>query len=102
MIGTGRSFLTSAKQLVNHSSRNLPYLVMPESCCRMFPFISSSADTTTSLASMPRRISALIGWMNPPNQCGRRIHAYVLMTNHAHLLPTSEQADAGGMLMKSK
>ena len=30
-----------------------------------------------------------------------RIHAYVLMTNHVHLLLSSERADAGGMLMKS-
>lgn len=30
-----------------------------------------------------------------------RVHAYVLMTNHVHLLISSERADAGGMLMKS-
>jgi putative transposase len=29
-----------------------------------------------------------------------RIHAYVLMTNHVHLLISAEQADAGGALMK--
>lgn len=32
-------------------------------------------------------------------QC--RIHAYALMTNHVHLLLTSERADAGGALMKA-
>ncbi|MBU1447063.1 MAG: transposase [Gammaproteobacteria bacterium] len=31
---------------------------------------------------------------------GCRIHAYVLMTNHVHLLLSAEQADAGGALMK--
>jgi len=31
---------------------------------------------------------------------GCRIHAYVLMTNHVHLLLSGEQADAGGALMK--
>lgn len=30
-----------------------------------------------------------------------RVHAYVLMTNHVHLLISSEHADAGGALMKS-
>lgn len=29
-----------------------------------------------------------------------RVHAYVLMTNHVHLLLSSERADAGGALMK--
>lgn len=32
---------------------------------------------------------------------GCRIHAYVLMTNHVHLLLSSDRADAGGVLMKS-
>ena len=32
---------------------------------------------------------------------GCQVHAYVLMTNHVHLLLSSERADAGGMLMKS-
>lgn len=31
---------------------------------------------------------------------GCRIHAYVLMTNHVHLLLSAGQADAGGALMK--
>lgn len=31
---------------------------------------------------------------------GCRVHAYVLMTNHVHLLVSAEQADAGGALMK--
>lgn len=30
-----------------------------------------------------------------------RVHAYVLMTNHVHLLLSSERADAGGALMKA-
>jgi len=29
-----------------------------------------------------------------------RIHAYVLMTNHVHLLLTPEKADSAGLLMK--
>jgi putative transposase len=29
-----------------------------------------------------------------------RVHAYVLMTNHVHLLISAEKADAGGALMK--
>ena len=32
---------------------------------------------------------------------GCRVHAYVLMTNHVHLLISSDRADAGGALMKS-
>lgn len=32
---------------------------------------------------------------------GCRIHAYVLMTNHVHLLLSADRADAGGALMKS-
>lgn len=32
---------------------------------------------------------------------GCRIHAYVLMTNHVHLLLSADHADAGGALMKS-
>lgn len=31
---------------------------------------------------------------------GCRVHAYVLMTNHVHLLISAEKADAGGALMK--
>ncbi|MBI1886897.1 MAG: transposase [Nitrosomonadales bacterium] len=31
---------------------------------------------------------------------GCRIHAYVLMTNHVHLLVSADRADAGGALMK--
>ncbi len=31
---------------------------------------------------------------------GCRVHAYVLMTNHVHLLLSADQADAGGALMK--
>ncbi|MCR4299489.1 MAG: transposase [Gallionella sp.] len=34
------------------------------------------------------------------NKTGCRIHAYVLMTNHVHLLLSSGRADAGGALMK--
>jgi putative transposase len=30
-----------------------------------------------------------------------QVHAYVLMTNHVHLLISSDRADAGGALMKS-
>ena len=30
-----------------------------------------------------------------------RVHAYVLMTNHVHLLLSADRADAGGALMKS-
>ena len=32
---------------------------------------------------------------------GCRIHAYALMTNHVHLLLSSDRVDAGGSLMKS-
>jgi putative transposase len=32
---------------------------------------------------------------------GCRVHAYVLMTNHVHLLLSCDRADAGGALMKS-
>ena len=32
---------------------------------------------------------------------GCQIHSYVLMTNHVHLLLSSERAEAGGLLMKS-
>src|SRR3989338_10619157 len=35
------------------------------------------------------------------NKTGCRIHAYVLMTNHVHLLLSSDRSDAGGALMKS-
>lgn len=35
------------------------------------------------------------------NKTGCRIHAYVLMTNHVHLLISAERADAGSALMKS-
>jgi len=31
---------------------------------------------------------------------GCRIHSYVLMTNHVHLLISADRADAGGALMK--
>jgi len=34
------------------------------------------------------------------SKSGCRIHAYVLMTNHVHLLLTADHADAGGGLMK--
>lgn len=34
------------------------------------------------------------------SKTGCRIHAYVLMTNHVHLLISSGRADAGGALMK--
>lgn len=32
---------------------------------------------------------------------GCRVHAYVLMTNHVHLLITPEHADSAGLMMKS-
>lgn len=35
------------------------------------------------------------------NKTGCRVHAYVLMTNHVHLLLSADHADAGGALMKS-
>lgn len=34
-------------------------------------------------------------------KCGCRVHAWVLMTNHVHLLLTANQADAPGALMKA-
>lgn len=34
------------------------------------------------------------------SKTGCQIHAYVLMTNHVHLLLSSDRADAGGALMK--
>ena len=33
-------------------------------------------------------------------QCACEVHAYVLMTNHVHLLLTPSKADSAGMLMK--
>lgn len=35
------------------------------------------------------------------NQTGCRVHAYVLMTNHVHLLISAETADGAGALMKA-
>jgi putative transposase len=35
------------------------------------------------------------------DKTGVRVHAYVLMTNHVHLLVSSESADAPGALMKA-
>ncbi len=35
------------------------------------------------------------------NKSGCRVHAYVLMTNHVHLLISIERADAAGALMKA-
>ncbi|MGK2941346.1 MAG: transposase [Immundisolibacter sp.] len=34
-------------------------------------------------------------------QAGCRVHAYVLMTNHVHLLLSADRADAAGQLMKA-
>lgn len=35
------------------------------------------------------------------SKCGCRIHAYVLMTNHVHLLLSADDAEAPGALMKA-
>jgi putative transposase len=45
---------------------------------------------------------AYLAWLAEyAGRTGCRIHAYVLMTNHVHLLLSADQADAGGALMKA-
>ena len=40
-------------------------------------------------------------WLqNYAREAGCALHAYVLMTNHVHLLPTSSTAGGAGVLMK--
>ena len=43
-----------------------------------------------------------LGWLaEHAEKTGCRVHAYVLMTNHVHLLLSSDRADAPGALMKA-
>ena len=43
-----------------------------------------------------------LDWLNEYAQkTACRVHAYVLMTNHVHLLLSADRADAGGALMKA-
>ena len=43
-----------------------------------------------------------LGWLREhADKAGCRVHAYVLMTNHVHLLITAEQPEAPGALMKA-
>ncbi len=43
-----------------------------------------------------------LDWLSEyASKTGCRVHAYVLMTNHVHLLLSADYADAGGALMKS-
>jgi putative transposase len=43
-----------------------------------------------------------LNWLNEyADKCGCEVHAYVLMTNHVHLLMSAKQHDAPGKLMKA-
>lgn len=43
-----------------------------------------------------------LGWLRKyADKTGCRVHAYVLMTNHVHLLVSTERPDASGALMKA-
>lgn len=45
---------------------------------------------------------AYLDWLaRYSRECGVDLHAYVLMTNHVHLLVSAERADAPGRLMKA-
>jgi hypothetical protein len=63
---------------------------------RMFHFTSSSVATTTKPASSLMRRFYLHWLTEHAGDTGCRVHAYVLMTNHVHLLVTAKRDLAGG------
>ena len=64
--------------IIQRGNNRQPCFFADEDYCRYLDWLSEYADKS-----------------------GCRIHAYVLMTNHVHLLISSARADAGGALMKS-
>lgn len=46
--------------------------------------------------------SVYLDWLGEhASKTGCRVHAYVLMTNHVHLLISADRAEAPGLLMKA-
>jgi putative transposase len=76
---------------------------MPTACsAQKFPGISSSAATNRSVCFFGeedyRRYLDDLGEL--ARRFGCAVHAFVLMTNHVHLLLTPEHADSVALMMK--
>ena len=83
-------------------SEMMTWLAYPESMPLTYPSILSSGATTDPPASYPDDYHFYLKVLNEATQkyhC--RLHAYVLMTNHVHLLLTGTQSGAVSSLMQA-